>query len=196
MIHLENMIPYEIPTILQTQAKVYSNMNGSLANNYVTLVKRKLLVLGIDSSLRNYPTNIFMKDNGTNNNNSLNSINNPTDINNNINNNNNTIKIDSSHYSQLTNNSDINNNNLNSGIHISDLEKLLKAYNETNMVPKELWEDSIFRPKWFKLTFVPALMNWKLTDKKMIENRYQLIEALNAKRKIPTSLYQQFINKK
>ncbi|CAO3612095.1 unnamed protein product [Cunninghamella blakesleeana] len=178
IIHMENMISYEIPTILQIHAKVYNDIKGSSAINYVTLVKKRLLALGVECTLRNYPTTVFILDQHSK------QLKDNVNINNISNSNN--------------NNSNNNNNkagNSNVGIHLSDLEELLKIYDDTKTVPKGLWEDSIFRPKWFKLTFLPALIHWKITDEKMNDNRSQLIEALNAKRKIPTSLYQQFINK-
>ncbi|KAI8341152.1 hypothetical protein BC941DRAFT_415980 [Chlamydoabsidia padenii] len=94
---------------------------------------------------------------------------------------------DSLHHDNEMNNSTI------MGLQPADLNNLMNKYGETQNIPQSLWEDSIFRPKWFKQTFLPALMiDWKPSDSLTLERRAKMVIAFQQKGKIPASLMAQF----
>jgi hypothetical protein len=87
-------------------------------------------------------------------------------------------------------------NNTIKGHQPADMKKLIDKYGETQTIPQSLWEDSIFRPKWFKQTFLPALMiDWTPTDALTLERRAKMVLAFQQKGKIPPPLWARFQKK-
>lgn len=132
---------------------------------YITSVKSKLLALGVDAALRQYPPTVgipLMSD---------------------------SLRDPPTHHTNITNNTD-------KGHQPVDMKKLMEKYGETQIIPQSLWEDSIFRPKWFKQTFLPALMiDWTPTDALTLERRANMVMAFQQKGKIPPPLMARFQKK-
>ncbi|CAO3590105.1 unnamed protein product [Absidia cylindrospora] len=143
------------------------------ASRYITSVKAKLLTLGVDATLRHYPSRLDTP-----------------------------LLSDLLHQSLGGLGSSISNSKGELGDgntnHImkhqpAELQKLMDKYGETETVPQGLWEDSIFRPKWFKQTFLPALMiDWKPSDPLTLTRRAHMIKSFQRKGKVPVSLLEQY----
>jgi hypothetical protein len=129
---------------------------------YISSVKSKLLALGVDASLRQYPSHLgtpLISD---------------------------SLREPPHHHT----------NNTIKGHQPADMKKLIDKYGETQTIPQSLWEDSIFRPKWFKQTFLPALMiDWTPTDALTLERRAKMVLAFQQKGKIPPPLMARFQKK-
>ncbi|KAI7866015.1 hypothetical protein BDF14DRAFT_1817701 [Spinellus fusiger] len=70
------------------------------------------------------------------------------------------------------------------------IHTLMVAYAKTSTIPKSLLEDSIFHARWFKTTFVPALLQWKPHDGApfLIKAHQRFLHALCQMGKISTPL--------
>ncbi|ORZ21635.1 hypothetical protein BCR42DRAFT_407976 [Absidia repens] len=170
--HMETMIPYEMTTVLQIHAKAL--MDSAIytqASRYITSVKAKLLALGVDAALRYYPSRLDTP--------LLSDLISPScgDIGGSIS----KGKLGGSGNNHIVK------------YRPAELQKLMDRYGDTETVPQSLWEDSIFRPKWFKQTFLPALMiDWKPTDTLTLTRRAHMIKSFQRKGKVPISLLEQY----
>ncbi|KAI8077843.1 uncharacterized protein BX664DRAFT_343628 [Halteromyces radiatus] len=172
MKHLETMIPYETPAILQIHTKAYADQRKSPTPSYVSQAKSRLLALGIDVTFKHYPTLLGSCNDSSNNNN-----------------------IKDKGKGKLVESS--SNNKTVLGHQPEDLQRLVTQFGDTNVIPQSLWEDSIFRPKWFKQTFLPALMlHWQPSDRLTLDRRDQLVAIFNNKGKIPALLYSLYTSTK
>ncbi|KAI8388622.1 uncharacterized protein BYT42DRAFT_241451 [Radiomyces spectabilis] len=79
-----------------------------------------------------------------------------------------------------------------------DITNYISTFERTGSIPNPIWEGSIFRVKWFRTTFLPALIAWHPDSPQsdhLLSARNELIEALRRKNKIPEPLYQEFLSK-
>ncbi|KAL0086688.1 hypothetical protein F4703DRAFT_1792923 [Phycomyces blakesleeanus] len=148
---LEDMIPFESPAILQIHARALYGCQALPSSHYISIVKTRLLDLGLDSSLKQLPL----------------SINTPL----------------------VTEKGKVVR-----GHSALDIQELVQTYVNTNTVPKSLWEASIFQARWFKATFLPALVSWNHTDQQLSVAHKKLIKSLYEKGKMPDGLYREFQN--
>ncbi|KAG0165206.1 hypothetical protein DFQ30_008837 [Apophysomyces sp. BC1015] len=70
-----------------------------------------------------------------------------------------------------------------------DLQSLIEEFARTKTIPRTLWEDSIFRARWFKMTFLPALFSWTPSTATLLQAKTLLVAELKNKGKIPKNLY-------
>ncbi|KAL0079754.1 hypothetical protein J3Q64DRAFT_1254177 [Phycomyces blakesleeanus] len=145
------MIPFESPAILQIHARALYGCQALPSSHYISIVKTRLLDLGLDSSLKQLPL----------------SINTPL----------------------VTEKGKVVR-----GHSALDIQELVQTYVNTNTVPKSLWEASIFQARWFKATFLPALVSWNHTDQQLSVAHKKLIKSLYEKGKMPDGLYREFQN--
>ena len=76
------------------------------------------------------------------------------------------------------------------------VEVILTTFKETGLIPKSLLEDSIFRPLWFKVTFLPSLIQWQSSNNELEMARDQLIQALRDRKRIPDEIYMKYLKNK
>ncbi|KAI8874982.1 hypothetical protein K501DRAFT_289557 [Backusella circina FSU 941] len=144
---LYKMIPFEMPAVLQIQAKVLASSQG----NYLKLCKARLLELGVDSTLKQYPPS---------------------------------ITLPNKHFDD---GSVMDNMNM--------VVDKIEGFLETRRVPFSLLEDTIFKPKWYQKTFLPELLEFRRNDTRLMDGRNNLVKALHGKKKIPDTLYKDFLKK-
>ena len=69
------------------------------------------------------------------------------------------------------------------------IEHVMDVFDRDHCIPKDLWEDAIFKPRWFKMTFLPALIVYPHRK----HTRDSLIAALHDKKKIPPNTYKEYL---
>ncbi|KAI9318726.1 hypothetical protein BX666DRAFT_1876894 [Dichotomocladium elegans] len=77
--------------------------------------------------------------------------------------------------------------------HVEDeISRILEEYEKTRLIPKSLWEDTIFRPRWFRATFIPAIT--LLPER--LDVRDALMAALMDKKRINEDTYAEYLEKR
>ncbi|KAJ8653121.1 hypothetical protein O0I10_011262 [Lichtheimia ornata] len=154
---LEEMIPTEMPAILQIQGKAMNNANQQgPPRQYVSMVKTRLMELGVDHTLRQYPL----------------SLQHPL--------------LDSQTQEMATSSSSRSSS-------VEDIiEHAMDLFERDQCIPKDLWENAIFKPRWFKMTFLPAFIVYPHRK----HTRDGLIAALHDKKKIPPNTYKEYLRMK
>lgn len=72
------------------------------------------------------------------------------------------------------------------------IEHAMDLFERDQCIPKDLWENAIFKPRWFKMTFLPAFIVYPHRK----HTRDGLIAALHDKKKIPPNTYKEYLRMK
>ncbi|KAG2224356.1 hypothetical protein INT45_006756 [Circinella minor] len=185
LLFLESLAICDTPTVLQMHGKALQGNRNLPVQRFISLVKTRLMELGLDQSLRTHPTSLHHP-----------------------------VQVSTSQYFDSVNRNTsatvtaalaYSNNSNGSNGHASGtpvqqentVEVILTTFKETGLIPKSLLEDSIFRPLWFKVTFLPSLIQWQNSNKNELEMaRDQLIQALRDRKRIPDEIYMKYLKNK
>lgn len=71
------------------------------------------------------------------------------------------------------------------------IEHAMDLFERDQCIPKDLWENAIFKPRWFKMTFLPAFIVYPHRT----STRDSLLAALHDKKKISAATYQEYLRR-
>lgn len=74
-----------------------------------------------------------------------------------------------------------------------EVSDAVQQFIKRDSIPQSLLTASVFKRQWFTSTFLPKLMSWNGPE---INARDKLIDALKSTKKIPDTMYQDFIQRK
>ncbi|KAI9493833.1 hypothetical protein BDB00DRAFT_357880 [Zychaea mexicana] len=191
---LESLVSSDIPAVLQMHGKVLQGDRHLPVQKFISAVKTRLMELGLDQSLRTHPTSIYQ----------------PVQItqqqqqqqdryhHHQAGTNNHHLGIGGSSSSGISKNAAASGNGNshygagNMATQEKTVETILTSFQKSGLIPKSLLEDAIFRPLWFKKTFLPALLQWQ-GNSDLLLARDQLMAALKERKKISDQVYNDYL---
>ncbi|KAI9260701.1 hypothetical protein BDA99DRAFT_89866 [Phascolomyces articulosus] len=174
---LESLVTQEIPAVLQIHGKALQGNRHLPVQQFISSVKTRLMELGLDQSLRTHPTSLHHPVQTSSTTPQRYSISN-------------SISKNTAVSAQTSN----KNSCSIATQQENTVETILMSFKETGLIPKSLLEDSIFRPLWFKKTFLPSLMQWQSTYRNdLVLVRDQMMQALKDRKKISDRFYKDYL---
>ncbi|ORX48264.1 hypothetical protein DM01DRAFT_1131494 [Hesseltinella vesiculosa] len=160
---LTAMLPHETPDVLQIHGKLlFDQAVDDAYRAHLTDIRTALLRMGMEASLQHMPTRLGQP---------MASKNSAV-----------------THGSTASTNMHLSSSAL---LDASSLEKIMKSYTGSECATVSLSHDVIFKPVWFKQTFLPSLINWS-PPPHLATARHDLIKLIHSKGKLPLSLHQEY----
>ncbi|KAF7728419.1 hypothetical protein EC973_006097 [Apophysomyces ossiformis] len=157
---LELMIAYDMPAILQIHMKALMGHPTLPIHGYLGMVKARILELGLDVMVRQYPRSMIHP-------------------------------LGQVHSASGKEDKAQNHKTRDAGsrdVSTDIVDPIVQAYARTRTIPKTLWEDTIFRARWFRMTFLPTLFAWSAPTPLLAQAKTDLIVDLRTKGKIPDAM--------